>query len=145
MDELGKICTIGYEGRNYEEFIELMRKEKISILIDIRENTNSRKKGFSKKALVESLRNEGIEYKHLAELGAPKHIRIAYKSSGNIEDLLNGYRNYLNDNPEYINNLLEEIGDKDACLMCFERLPINCHRLVIAEYLYQKGVEVKHL
>lgn len=142
---MGKICTIGYEGRNCDEFIELLRKEKISLLIDIRENTNSRKKGFSKKALAESLRNKGIEYKHLAELGTPKHIRLAYKNSGNIEDLLNGYTNYLNENPEYINNLLEEIGDKDACLMCFERLPINCHRFVIAEYLYQQGVEVKHL
>jgi len=145
VDVLDKIYTIGYEGKDFDEFLKLLQKAKISILIDVRENPNSRKKGFSKRILSEALKKEGIEYKHFAELGTPKDIRKVYQSNGNIDFLLDEYRNYLEENPKYIANLLEEIGDNDACLMCFEKLPVHCHRLVIAEYLYQQGMAIKHL
>jgi len=62
---LKMIYTIGYEERTLEEFIEQLKLFNISTLVDIRENPFSRKKGFSKNALAQSLEENGIEYLHL--------------------------------------------------------------------------------
>ncbi|MEN6328638.1 MAG: DUF488 domain-containing protein, partial [Syntrophomonas sp.] len=64
VDDVGKIYTIGYEGKTVDEFLRVLEKAKISIVIDVRENPNSRKKGFSKKILSETLNNNGIQYRH---------------------------------------------------------------------------------
>lgn len=126
--------------------MKVLHEANISIVIDVRENPNSRKKGFSKKALSEILRNDGILYKHIVELGTPKEIRSEYQANGNIECLLNQYRTYLTENPEHIETLLNTIADNSACLMCFEKLPTQCHRFVIAEYIYlNQGMAIKHL
>ena len=146
VDAMGKIYTIGYEGKTIDEFLRVLEKTKISIVIDVRENPNSRKKGFSKKILSENLNDNGIQYRHIAELGTPKDIRVEYQTSGNIERLLDQYRIYLAENPEHINTLMDAIGNDTACLLCFEKLPTQCHRLVISEYLYlNKGMAINHL
>ncbi|WP_054693665.1 DUF488 domain-containing protein [Syntrophomonas palmitatica] len=141
-----KIYTIGYEGKTLEEFLKTLKNAGVTFLVDVRENPNSRKKGFSKQILSETLNNQDIKYKHFAKLGTPKDIRLEYQSSGNIDFLFEHYRNYLKQNPEYIDNLLDEIGDNCACLMCFEKLATQCHRLVITEYLFiNHGAAIKHL
>jgi uncharacterized protein (DUF488 family) len=146
VDAVEKIYTIGYEGKTTNEFLKILHEANISLVIDVRENPNSRKKGFSKKALSEILKNDGILYKHIVELGTPKEIRNEYQVNGNIECLLNQYRTYLIENPEHIETLLNTIADNSACLMCFEKLPIQCHRFVIAEYIYlNQGMAIKHL
>lgn len=146
VDNVEKIYTIGYEGKTSDEFIKELEKTQISIVIDVRENPNSRKKGFSKKILAETLSEKGIQYKHIAELGTPKDIRLEYKNNGDIERLLNQYRIYLDENPEYIEKLLDAIGNNSACLLCFEKYAAKCHRFIISEYLYlNQGMAIKHL
>lgn len=141
-----KIYTIGYEGKTPDEFLKVLEKAEISIVIDVRENPASRKKGFSKKALSEILNDNGIQYRHIAELGTPKDVRIEYQNSGNIVRLLEQYRAYLAENPVHIKTLVDAIGCNTACLMCFEKLPTQCHRFVISEYLYlNHGVAINHL
>ncbi|MBU1626147.1 DUF488 domain-containing protein, partial [bacterium] len=66
-----ELYTIGYEGRETDEFISELKKHDITRLIDIRENPFSRKKGFYKSALKTALENQGIEYIHLKALGTP--------------------------------------------------------------------------
>lgn len=143
---MDRLYTIGYEGKNSSEFLKVLQNANISMVIDIRENPQSRKKGFSKKKLAEILNENGIQYIHIAELGTPKEIRVEYQNSGNIERLLDQYRNYLEENPGYIDTLLETIGDNSACLLCFEKLPTECHRFVLSEYLYfNQGMAINHL
>ena len=45
------LFTIGYEGRNIEEFISHLKDFNIPRLIDVRKIPLSRKKGFNKKAM----------------------------------------------------------------------------------------------
>ncbi len=141
-----KIFTIGYEGKTPDEFLKVLKEAEISIVVDVRENPASRKKGFSKKTLSATLNDNGIQYRHIAELGTPKDIRVEYQNSGNIERLLEQYRTYLTENPLNINILLDAIGNNTACIMCFEKLASQCHRLVITEYLYlNHEVAINHL
>ncbi len=49
------LSTIGYEGKDIQYFIALLKREGITALIDVREKPFSRKKGFSKNKLQEAL------------------------------------------------------------------------------------------
>jgi len=143
---MGRIYTIGYEGRTPEDFVGTLKKANVSIVIDIRENASSRKKGFSKKALAAILADNGIKYEHMIHLGTPKDIRIEYKASGDIGYLMEHYRQYLSENPDYIADLVNIIEENQTCLMCFEKLPTECHRIILAEYLYlNQGMAINHL
>ncbi len=70
-----KLFTIGYEGRDIDEFVSLLKDNGITRLIDVREIPFSRKKGFSKSRLNERLQNENIDYVHIKALGSPSEIR----------------------------------------------------------------------
>ena len=69
------IFTIGYEGFSIEDFIKKLKDSNIQQLIDVRELALSRKNGFSKGILSLKLKEAGILYKHIPELGSPKEIR----------------------------------------------------------------------
>ena len=56
------IYTIGYEGVNKSSFMVWLKHHKIDIVADIRYRPLSRKKGFSKNGLRESLSENDIEY-----------------------------------------------------------------------------------
>lgn len=141
-----KIYTIGYEGKTPDEFLNVLKRADISIVIDVRENPASRKKGFSKTALSELLNQNGISYSHLIQLGNPKEFRDEYKKDGDLKRLLERYRAYLAQHPEHVETLLKTADNDPACLMCFEKLPTQCHRNIIAEYLYvNRGMAINHL
>lgn len=72
-----KLWTIGYERVGMPDFVAALKKAKIKTLIDVREVANSRRAGFSKRALAASLDAAGIAYIHLKPLGTPKAGREA--------------------------------------------------------------------
>lgn len=60
-----KIFTIGHSNRNIEEFLTLLKKNKIEVLIDVRRFPSSKKfPWFNKENLSEVLKKENIEYLH---------------------------------------------------------------------------------
>jgi len=63
------INTIGYEGARPDDFVETLRAADVTMVIDIRDRAQSRRPGFSKSALEQSLAEAGIGYVHYRELG----------------------------------------------------------------------------
>src|SRR5690606_25501465 len=45
---IGTLFTIGYEGRTQEEYLALLGEAGVTLLVDVRRNPISRKKGFSR-------------------------------------------------------------------------------------------------
>jgi len=113
--------------RNTDEFISILKKQNITCIIDVRENPFSRKKGFSKSELRKSLENEGIEYVHLKALGNPSALRNKLKEDNDYEYFVKAYQDYLLSNMEAVKEAYGYITDGTNCLMCYERLPENCH------------------
>ena len=75
------VGSIGYERhRHAAEFSALLRDAQVERVIDVRELPISRRRGYAKTALSESLAQEGIEYVHMRGLGNPKPFRDLYKS-----------------------------------------------------------------
>ncbi len=135
------IFTLGYEKRDIEEYVELLRDHEIDVLIDVRETAWSHKPGFSKGALSDAVSSVGIEYIHAQFAGNPKWLRSEATSHA---ECLEWYSRYVRDHDEILEALerllAELIADgKRPCLTCFERHPSDCHRGILAESWRQRG------
>lgn len=140
--------TIGYEGWELDEFVARLREQRVEVLIDIREKPASRKPGFSKTPLREALEESGIEYVHVKALGSPSAIRHEYKNGGNKETFFKAYRTYLKSQVAHLRDVLDTVREKTCCLMCLERLVMDCHRNTVSDMLKEldgNGLTFKHI
>jgi uncharacterized protein (DUF488 family) len=122
-----KLFTIGYEGAVIEDFIASLIAVGVEVLIDVRDIPLSRKRGFSKRALAGNIEGVGIEYRHLVELGDPKPGRDAAKR-GDFSEFARIYKKHLT-RREAQEALKETLGvalSAKACLLCYERDPLEC-------------------
>ena len=114
-------------------------------LVDVRELPNSRRRGFSKKALASALADGGIAYVHARALGNPH--RDLYRA-GRLAEGEAAYRAHLTA-PEGQETLayLHATLDTPTCLLCLEASPEHCHRRLVAEALRDRvpGLEVVDL
>lgn len=127
-----KIFTIGYEATTTDAFIATLRQAGVERVIDVRAVPLSRRPGFSKNILAASLKDAGIDYVLLKNLGTPKPGRDAAKK-GDVATLKAVYAGQL-ELPEAqaeaakMRALAEE---KPSALLCFERNPEHCHRTLL--------------
>ena len=127
--------TIGYEGRELDDFVARLREQRVEVLIDIREKPASRKPGFSKTPLREALEEAGIEYVHVKALGSPSTIRYEYKNGGDRDSFFTAYRTYLKTQITHLRMVLDTVREKTCCLMCLERHAMDCHRSAVSDML----------
>lgn len=143
------LFTIGYEGRNIRTFTEELIQHGIGLLIDVREIPLSRKPGFSKSKLRESLEKFNIRYIHTKELGSPENLRKKLYKDTNYNYFFEGYRGYLKTKIETVRNLYwDAIVHEVSCLMCMENDHSYCHRKIVAEKIKEidnNGLIIKHL
>lgn len=132
--------TIGYEGSSIEDFLKTLEEFGIDLLIDVRDVPISRKKGFSKSGLAQSLDARGVEYLHLKGLGDPKAGRIAARE-GRFEDFRRIFDAHLVSRSAQadIDRGINFAMDRMACLLCFERDHTKCHRCIVAEEMARRG------
>jgi uncharacterized protein (DUF488 family) len=136
------VYTLGYQGRSAEELVALLRERGVERLVDVRQVALSRKRGFSKTSLRERLEDAGLEYLHLPELGNPRELREADPPP---EELRRRYREHLRGEEAMVEALYLLVQQKSTALMCYERDPAACHRIVLAEELERRGARVEHL
>lgn len=126
------IVSIGYERRDIDEFVQLLVAASVELLIDVRLNAISRKKGFSKKALTDALARVGIGYRHERCLGNPKDNRDPFRLGDSsakeryLAHLSNGASSVLED-------IVKISRESRVALLCFEREHSQCHRSCIVE------------
>ena len=134
-----RVWTIGYEHVGVPALIEALKAAKIKTLIDIREVANSRRAGFSKKALAASLDEAGIAYLHLRALGTPKAGREAARR-GDADTMHAIYEAKLAE-PESqlaLAETAELAGKSRVCLLCLEHDWRECHRAIVAQHLQEE-------
>jgi uncharacterized protein (DUF488 family) len=142
------IFTIGYEGLELPEFIEILRQNEVEIIADIRAVPNSRKKGFSKKALSEELARHGIDYILIQALGSPKDLRDKVRADNDYDSFFVAYDKFLNTQSEPLRQLLEIASKRITCILCYERDINCCHRKAVGERLQKiapKKLRLIHL
>jgi len=128
------IYTIGFTKKSAEEFFELLIKNNISKVIDIRLNNASQLAGFAKGRDLKYLLPKvgSIKYSHLLDFAPTKELLDGYKN-GTIP-----WSQYEIEYEKIISsrNALSKIDPNeltDSCFLCSEHEPEFCHRRLLAE------------
>ena len=128
------LFTIGYEGKTPDEFLSQLREAGVELVIDVRAVASSRRPGFSKTALANSVREQGVDYVHFRSLGTPAAGREAARK-GRTAEMRNIYAGQL-ETPEAelaLEQALEAASERRAALLCYEADAAGCHRTMLAE------------
>jgi uncharacterized protein (DUF488 family) len=141
------LATIGYETSTLPRVAGALKQAGIELLLDVRAVAASRKAGFSKTLLGNSLEAEGVDYRHLRDLGTPKEGRIAARA-GRVAEMHEIFRAHMK--TEAAQAALEQAialsRKRRVCLMCYEADWRCCHRTIVADMIHQRtGAEVVHL
>ncbi len=142
-----KVFTIGYERRTPEELVDELVAAGVKRVVDVRELPLSRRPGFSKQPLSDTLATAGIAYEHIRELGNPKEHRELYKR-GLLEEGRAGFRAHLsNGSRPALLELAASITGIPTCLLCVEEHTEMCHRQEIVAALREElpRLAVAHL
>jgi uncharacterized protein (DUF488 family) len=141
------LCTIGYEGATTPAFIRTLAEAGVELVLDIRAAPISRKVGFSKHQLAARLAEAGIAYRHLRGLGTPKPGRDAARG-GDLAGFERIFLAHLTE-PEAVLDFGEAVAlaeAKTVCLLCLERDPKHCHRLIVGDRMAAvTGQQLRHL
>lgn len=148
-----KLYTIGFTKKSAQQFFEILKRNKIQKVIDIRLNNSSQLSGFSKGIDLEYFLRElcNIKYAHDIELAPTKEILSDYKKKKiDWKEYEIKFISLLNKR-NLRNNIINKFNDEidGVCLLCSEQFPDNCHRRLVAEYLKEKltdyNIEIIHL
>lgn len=134
------LYLIGYEGIRLEEFIRILKGSGINLLIDVRENPWSRRPEFRGSRLSKILKDHGIIYTHIPALGNSSDIRTLYKKNKDMLSMLRSYSNYVKNENEALETIKNLLPKKRIALMCYEKDPFTCHRIVITQELLLRGI-----
>jgi uncharacterized protein (DUF488 family) len=147
MGAVPPLQTIGYEGTTIDAVVATLRSAGVTLLLDVRAVAASRKPGFSKRQLAAGLDAVGIGYVHLQGLGTPKSGRDAVRA-GHPERMVPIFLAHMQGDRAQA-ELAQAIGlarGARACLLCFERDHMTCHRRLVAEIIVaETGQAVAHL
>jgi uncharacterized protein (DUF488 family) len=141
------IFTAGHSTRPAADFVELLREEKMRLLVDIRRYPVSRRHPqFTREALQATLAEAGVAYRHEPRLGGH---RAAAPDSPNMawREAFRGYADHMASDEfrDAVDTLLEEAAAQTLAVMCAEADPLNCHRQLLADALVLRGARVVHL
>lgn len=145
-----RLYSIGHGNRTAPAFVSLLRSFTIQHLADIRAYPGSRRyPQFRQESLRESVGQAGISYTWLPHLGGLRRTGLGAQSPHQALTSA-AFRNYADhmDSPEFaaaVKQLLRRGGMGRTCFMCAETAPQGCHRLLLADYLFAKGVQVVHI
>lgn len=129
------LFTIGYEGQSFENYLNRLLRNNVRVLCDVRKNPLSRKYGFSKRTLSETLGKLDIEYVHLPDLGIVSDKRQALNSQSDYDRLFDEYEaTTLKENEQALDALMEIIDKRGrVAITCFEAEHCMCHRGRVAK------------
>ncbi|WP_263370821.1 DUF488 domain-containing protein [Granulicella cerasi] len=127
--------TIGYEGSSLEGYLNRLIRNNVKTLVDVRRNPLSRKYGFSKKTLSDTVRKLGIGYVHIPELGIASDRRQELNTQADYDRLFNSYeKQELKQNSKALQDLFDLfLKDKRVAITCFEASVCMCHRGRVAK------------
>lgn len=142
------LFTIGHSTRPICAFTDLLHRNGVETLIDVRRFAGSRKNPqYNPEALRSALAAIGIEYVPMPELGGRRRARADSHNTAWRNEAFRGYADYMQ-TPEFaaaIERLLERARRQRVAIMCAESVWWRCHRGLIADYLKVRGIDVRHI
>lgn len=143
---MDKLFTIGHSNYEVDKFIDLLKKNNINCVIDVRSVPFSQyATQFNKNEIHQALNNSGITYIHMGEeFGARRNNRNLYDVDGKLdfektarsEEFLKG-----------VSRVKEGLSKGyNIAFMCAEKMPYDCHRcILVGKAFFDMGYDVQNI
>lgn len=138
------VLTIGHSDHSLATFLDLLLRNQVGALADVRTAPYSRlHPQFNQDLLRRALFDEGVKYVYLGDVlgGRPsdpacyENGRVRYDWVAATDEFRAG-----------LARVVEGAGRYRVALMCAEREPLDCHRtLLVGQALDEEGIEVGHI
>ncbi|HEX7327370.1 MAG TPA: DUF488 domain-containing protein [Casimicrobiaceae bacterium] len=142
---MNPVFTIGHSTRPLPDFLALLARSAVTLLLDVRTVPRSRHNPqFDRDTLPAALAGAGIGYRHVPELGGLRHAHKDSPNGGWRNASFRGYADYMQ-TPEFadaVDAVIALAASERCALMCAEAVPWRCHRSLIADALGVRGIEV---
>jgi len=144
-----KLYTIGFSGKTAQQFFEILKKNKIGCLLDIRIYPNSGDAGFCNQTdlpyFLEEIANCGNRY--CPELAPTEKLLNDHHQTPDWEKYVVGFTQLMEERKIPFSLDREFFERQTCCLLCFEPTPEFCHRRLVSERIQEhwKDVEIIHL
>ena len=155
------IATVGVYDSSLDDFLAKLKRHHVALLVDVRQRRGVRGREYAwanSLRLQASLKQSGIEYRHLPELAPTTELRqLQYREDDRLKvgkrsriQLSDEYRRrYINEVLDRVDlgSVLESLPDNaTSAVMCVERDAPACHRSLIAARLHARfGVPILNL
>jgi len=128
-----RVFTIGTDHRKPYDFTRILLKYGVEVVFDVRRMPESQEDYFRRDGLQALTSAQGIDYVYLGnELGAPRDMSNSKWTSS--DEFRRG-----------IDIIRNKAGKRACCILCAERFPEHCHRLIITDELRKSGIEAVHI
>ncbi len=138
------IFTIGHSNHPFSEFMELIQKQDIQMVVDVRTRPYSKYTPYySRKPLEEGLKDYQVKYVYLGnKIGGKPDDAKFYHEGELLYHLLEADEKYQ----EGLKILLELARDNRIVIMCSEEDPYHCHRHhLISQSLLKNNFQITHI
>jgi uncharacterized protein (DUF488 family) len=137
--------TVGHSNQSREEFLALLARHAIEVLVDTRSHPYSKYVAhFNREELAAAAAGAGVKYLFLGrELGGRSEGEQFFDDAGHVLY----YR--VAESPSFLEGIARvEAGSRRyrVALMCSEEDPAVCHRhLLVGRVLAERGARVRHI
>lgn len=142
------IYTLGHSTRSADEFLSILENFGIALVADVRTIPRSRRNPqFDQVEFSRFLREHEIAYIHLPALGGLRRPRKDSINTGWDNASFRGYADYMQ-TPEFasaVEQLMAIASDRSTAVVCAEAVPWRCHRSLIADALFARGIPVEDI
>ena len=142
------VYTVGHSNRTTKDFIELLKRNGVELLVDIRLIPKSRANPqFGQRRLERSLGKAGIGYVHEPRMGGRRRPVKDSINAGWRNASFRGYADHMatREFKDALASLLAFAREKTTAIMCAEAVPWRCHRTLVADALTHKRCKVLHI
>lgn len=142
------VWTVGHSTLALEAFLALLATHGIEAIADVRRFPGSRRHPhFSREALEPSLREAGLDYQWLPQLGGRRTPKPDSPNTGWRNASFRGYADHLGsiEFADGLARLLALAATRRTAMMCSESLWWRCHRGLVSDVLTMRGIQVLHI
>lgn len=141
----GRIYSVGYEGLELEALVGRLGSAGVTLLVDVRLNPVSRKRGWSRRSLQTALEAAGISYRHEPALGNPTDNRDSFRRGDGEEGRRRMRERLAADGGPALAQLATDARNARVSVLCVERAATRCHRLVITDVIREQDPTIEVL
>jgi uncharacterized protein (DUF488 family) len=131
------IYSIGYEGKTFLFFIDLLKQYDIKRIIDVRRSPTSNQQDYCQIHLQNNLLQHKITYLHFPDFSPPNEMRMLYQQTHDWEGFATTFKKFLSTKKTQI-ALWAKLLENGDCLLCYEKNHLKCHRSLLYPYIPYK-------